>query len=372
MKIVVVGDTCFQNIKNSQFSIDQKILEIFNDSDIVLGNLEAPITNSINATKHKAIVLKADSSCKNILSLFNVCSLANNHIMDYGSEGLAETIDFLKLLNITSFGANLNLDRTVYPCLVEKNDYRLLFIGLSKWQNATEKKAGTAPLDIRTFKRIISKQNLKETFVIVYAHWNYEFVDYPCPDDRKFAHKLIDLGADLIIGSHPHILHGYEKYKDKYIFYSLGNFIFNNNLLVSKFQNDIRTNFSSILEIDLLKNKKIKFNIIPVETNANSVCLLEGDKKLNQLRRIEKLSAILGSHFKYRKNFYIQASYMMKEFSAEFKNMISKKGWNYLLLRIFKVKKQDIKIKILSTLLSKNYVYTSYNNSIDKSFSNQK
>ena len=151
----------------------------------------------------------------------DVYGLANNHAMQHGDEAYRQSVKTLEEQGCQVFGTKEH--RTV---LLQHQGRSVSITGFSQridawsdnplyWHN---------PEYAEIEKELLGLPN--DVFKIVYVHWGNEFINYPSSQQKKFAHWLIDAGFDLIIGMHPHILQGYEIYKGKYIFYSLGNFVF--------------------------------------------------------------------------------------------------------------------------------------------------
>lgn len=163
------------------------------------------------------------------LNVIGVC-LANNHIMDYGKEALESTCSILDSKKILYTGAGKNLNNALLPMDLNpifENTVVLNFgWDVEETVYATDKVAGCAPRD----EKIILEQiiNAKKTSkkVIVCIHWGFENNRLPMPYDIDLAHRMVDAGADLIIGHHPHCIQAKEFYKGVRIYYSLGNFYF--------------------------------------------------------------------------------------------------------------------------------------------------
>jgi len=200
-------------------------------ADIFFTNLEAPF-GTTGAAFDKRFTFRVNPSLVDVLLAgeINLVSLANNHTMDYGADCLNETIDTLEKNNIKYAGAGFSLKEARKPAIIEVKGKRIGFLSYSLtfpeefW--ATDTTAGTCfPYESFVFADV---KSLKQTtdFVIVACHWGAELTEQPKPYQTKFGHRLIDSGANLILGHHPHIVQGIENYKGKYIVYSLGNFIF--------------------------------------------------------------------------------------------------------------------------------------------------
>lgn len=179
------------------------------------------------------------------LNVVAVC-MANNHTMDYGYKGLKQTFAMLDRADIMHVGAGSNLIEAIEPIVFEINN-QLVFILNYGWNieetvYASDKEPGCAP---RVNQLIISKtKELKNKYptakIVNVLHWGFEYNTLPMPYDINLAHKLIDIGCDLVIGHHPHVIQPYEIYKNKEIYYSIGNFYFGSLRNFNKiFKNEI-------------------------------------------------------------------------------------------------------------------------------------
>lgn len=195
-------------------------------------NLEGPLDNSNRKKWKRGPNLVQSKITPKVLKELNVkaVTLANNHLLDYCSEGLEKTINILKDNHIYYCGAGNNLEEALKPIRfrVQKNDIVILNFGwdIEETVYAKGTRAGCAPKEKKLMLEQIKKYKTKDTIVIVVVHWGYEFHLRPMPYDITLAHQMIDSGADMIIGHHPHNIQSYEIYHNKLIYYSLGNFYF--------------------------------------------------------------------------------------------------------------------------------------------------
>lgn len=195
----------------------ENVKDIFSKDDLTFINLEGPLTSETQKVQ-KSFPIKGNPEYVDILknSSIEVCNLANNHILDCGEKGLEETKNILKENNIGFCGMK-NTYRTSI------NGINISFLGYKVW--SAEKSFKEELLkDIKNEKEI-NKSNL----IIVEFHWGIEREYESSSYQEELAHYAIDSGADVIIGAHPHVLQGIEKYKGKNIYYSLGNFCFGAN-----------------------------------------------------------------------------------------------------------------------------------------------
>jgi len=234
LAINFIGDIAFFP-KNFLQQINLFNLENYSisfNADLNVGNLEFPF--SIKKVKNydsSFLGYLAPIEAIEILKSFgfDLLSLANNHIMDWGVEGLETTQKQLATIGIKSLGAGNNDVDARKPVIIEKNGIKIGFLAYSKYGmfSATKKRPGAACLEKTQIKKDIFSLKKSVDHVIVTLHWGVEFSDYPYPPDIKTAHEIIDAGTSCIIGHHPHTVQGIEVYKGCPIFYSLGSFIYN-------------------------------------------------------------------------------------------------------------------------------------------------
>jgi hypothetical protein len=233
-RLLALGDISLSGLTRTQFeqSTGYKVLaqKLNAYGGITLANLECALTTSKNLNQNK-IALRADPRLLGELPRIDVFSLANNHIYDAWAEGANDTMEALSQHGKTYFGYGKDLLGARKPALIEKGGIRLGLLGYSclstNGQNyATTVKPGVSPLAVDYLGTDIAQLKNKVDHIIVVLHWGEEQVHYPTPDQIAVAHRAIDLGASAIVGIHPHAIQGVERYKDGFICYSLGNFIF--------------------------------------------------------------------------------------------------------------------------------------------------
>ncbi len=210
------------------------ISSLLQEADIAAGNMENPITDRGEPVDNKTYVFRTSPEAvpEMVKAGFDLFNLANNHTLDYGLIGMQDTIRLLREAGLYGIGAGMNQEEAYEPAMIEKNGVRVAYIGLTKVVPTVSWKAdknipGLAETynHTRPIKAIESASEISD-MVVVMVHWGLEGETEARIDERELAHRYIDAGADLVIGSHPHVLQGIESYKGKWIAYSLGNFIF--------------------------------------------------------------------------------------------------------------------------------------------------
>jgi len=265
-------------------------------ADLRFCNIEGPI--SAKGVPLKKCCLSSAVMLAESLGLagFNIVSLANNHIFDYGLPAFEETLSLLTAKGIECVGAGQNIDLAVAPSIFKINGITVAFLAFS-WdliesQYAAKFKPGVAPLKQRVILHIVTKLRQDADVLVVSLHWGYERERYPLPYQRKMAHRIIEAGADLILGHHPHVLQGIEEYRKGIIVYSLGNFVFPDytykHYVLEQREENKRT---FAIRVTFAKNGYIDYNIIPVKMNAQyQPTLVLGQEAISILSEVQQLS----------------------------------------------------------------------------------
>jgi poly-gamma-glutamate capsule biosynthesis protein CapA/YwtB (metallophosphatase superfamily) len=208
------------------FDYSPSLKSFFLQHDLRLCNLEGSFSDNKNELfKAGAYILLKEECFDRITDVFNVVSLANNHTMDYGAEGLEKTINLCKNSGVQTVGAGLDKAEAFKPIIA--GNCSLIAVAENEFGAAGNFQAGIATVDNELeIYQLISEQKKLGHFVVVVAHGGSEVIEVPPPYIRQRYKLWIEYGADLIIGSHPHVVQGCEVYKGRFIFYSLGNFAF--------------------------------------------------------------------------------------------------------------------------------------------------
>ncbi len=247
--------------------------ETLNQADITVGNLENPISER-GEPENKPYAFRAPLAAGQSLAFagFDVVSLANNHSLDYGVEALQDTIDILAVNQVLSVGAGMNDKEAYAPVFLEVNGLRLAFLAFAEipaavydytsWEADTDK-PGIAWAHPDRVQAGVQAAKVQADIVIVLVHNGYEFFETVTQHQQAFAHLAIESGADLVVGSHPHVLQRIEQYQDGLIAYSMGNFVFDNFLFPP--------NLSGILKVELSENGFEAYELIDVVVQLNGV-----------------------------------------------------------------------------------------------------
>lgn len=289
LTISLVGDMCFDNLVAERMKMhgDDFVFsgysEYFKNSDVLFGNLETPLTKVEPEEIVKDYHFKSNPKIAGLLKKnnFSAVSIANNHMLDSGRAGLYETVQTLYKYGVGFAGGEYNIEKAVKPFYVKAKGMKVGFLAFSKvvpshdWA-AGENKYGLAcaySWHEKVYKDAITSAKKDCDILVVSVHWGKERVAEVDDDDVATAHRMIDSGADIIMGHHPHVVAKMEYYKEKPIFYSLGNFIFT----TSNYNEANKTIMARIL---INSQKKIgEVSVIPGKIIESAPIPMDGPEK---------------------------------------------------------------------------------------------
>jgi len=255
----------------------EKTKPVLSSADVVLGNLEGPLTTRGEATQAKEYVFRSppDKVAQALKRAnFTALSLANNHTLDFGAEGLEDTIAALDRAGLKHAGAGANLKAARTPAVMTVKGQRVAFLAYSLtfpesfW--ATYDKPGTAFGHETHVRADVAAARERADIVIVSFHWGAEHQHELRPYQPTLGHAAIEAGASLVIGHHPHVLQGIERYRNGVIVYSLGNFAFGSFNPIGARGGLVRATFegSCLDDIELIplntKNVEVIFQPTPL------------------------------------------------------------------------------------------------------------
>ncbi len=272
IKIIFGGDLMFD--RNVRLQAEKfgdydffftNLAPLFQEADLVVANLEGPITKFSSQS-----VGTLPGSPKNFIFTFSpavvetlaknnfyLLNLGNNHILNFGLGGLAQTKNYLKAAGIGYFGNTVDDEERYF--IWQKDNLKIGFVNYNQF----------APNGFAVAKEDILKTRPQADLIILYAHWGEEYQEEPNKLIKEQAHQLIKTGADLIIGSHPHVVQSTEAYQGKKIYYSLGNFLFD-----QYFSPETQKGLLVVLTIDP-KTRAFSFRDLTVQMASEAPLVLE-------------------------------------------------------------------------------------------------
>ncbi|UOV00892.1 CapA family protein [Pseudoxanthomonas mexicana] len=212
----------------------QPFAALLSSHDVRIGNLECVVATTGTA-EEKPYTFRADPRTLPVLKRhFDAVSLANNHSGDFGKAAFAEQLALMDKAGLPYFGGGRDATAAHAPWIVERNGVRIALLGYVEFKPRSFEADASRPgvawsgEDDDVIEDIIAARRVhRADIVIPFMHWGWEDEPDPSPRLRAFARRMIDAGADMVVGGHPHVTQGADYYRGKPIIYSLGNFLFN-------------------------------------------------------------------------------------------------------------------------------------------------
>ena len=284
---IMIGRDIESELKEKKdYLISNEIYKDLNKSDLVVGNLEGPISNS-NKKNHQDFSFSIQMLNK--VNFVNLFSLANNHINDSGNVGLKKTLEVLSKKKFYNNG--LYFDK-YSPFEFKDDNNKIAIFCCTEFSNIDEKSQNPSIFYLKDLlsSSMIEKSKKNNFLNICFVHGGIMFTQLPNPIFREEMQKLVDKGADLVITVHPHIIGSEENYKEKLIIYSLGDFIMDGKSFdrrQSVYINiEINNNIISSIEHKVTKNEDF---YIKIHDNSHRILLKRKkvSKKLNSKNYIK-------------------------------------------------------------------------------------
>lgn len=233
---IYLSDYVLANYNQSgiQGVLAESMLAELTQADITMVNNEFPYSTRGTQAPDKQFTFRIDPSYVSLLQEagVDIVTLANNHVLDYGADALTDTFQTLDRAGIAYAGAGDSLERACRLVTKTANGRTFGFLAASRvfpvvsWNVENAQPGVFSAYDPAKLVEAVKAAQTRCDFLCVYVHWGIERSETPEDYQISMAHALIDAGADAVIGAHPHVLQGVEYYKEKPVFYSLGNFIF--------------------------------------------------------------------------------------------------------------------------------------------------
>lgn len=265
----------------------RKVSGFLKSADITFGNLETPIIPGKN-TPTNSMTFRADPESVAGLTEagYDVLSIANNHSMNFRAEGLLRTIEELNKAGIAPVGGGNSMDSAHTPVIKEVKGKKIAFYAYNDSSippgfhgEALWDKPGIAQMDIESVKNDVKNALEKADIVIVSMHAGVEYTKKPTKFQQNFAHAAIDAGASVVIGHHPHVTQPVEYYKDGVIFYSLGNFVFD-----QFFSEEVQMGLVTRITFD--PEGKLKAELFPVKIDLTQPRILQGQEREEAMKKL--------------------------------------------------------------------------------------
>ena len=268
--------SCFE--QNGADYFLQSVRGLFESDDVTVANLEGPLTTATDKRSNRQFNFRGNPEYVNILtsSSVEVCNLANNHAYDFKTAGFEETAQVLEAAGVGACGFGLEHYMEVKGCT-------LGFLGFTEWN-----------FELEEIERTVRSAREKCDLLIVCVHWGEERTYKHTSTTEKLGRRMVDAGADLVIGGHSHVYGEIEQYQGKYIIYSLGDFCFGGNKKPSDMNCIIFQQRFKLWPDGRVEDAGI--NLIPAQVSSTTKSndyqpiFLEGDKGAELLAKVAKIS----------------------------------------------------------------------------------
>lgn len=346
INIIIGGDLFVTPACTTKNLFSKEIVELFGNSDLNIVNMECPIIEGENYDKIQKTGphLHTNNNIYPLLKQLNIhaVTLANNHILDFGTKGLISTISGCINNGILTVGAGENINSASKSIIIEKEGFKITLVNFCEheFSIAGKDSAGANPLDIIDNIREIKQAKTFADFVIVIVHGGHEHYNLPSPRMVKQYHFFAENGADAVIGHHTHCISGYEVYNNVPIFYGLGNLLFTMPCNYKGWNNGL------LLKIELDKKEPLKWELIPTQQTPDdfrlSLCQEPVRKRileeiLNYSQIIAHEEELLNSWEEYARK---MESQVLKDFSPinilpgrYLRSLLIKLGLNKIIFR---------------------------------------
>ena len=296
MRLILCGDICPTDATRAAFEAgDRKALfgsalEVIQSADLAVANLECALTHSESRIRKFGPNLKGKPEWASVLAAagFTHMGLSNNHVMDFGLQGLRDTISAVEAAGMTAFGVGENDQDSRKPLLLEHDGLRIAIVAVCEheYSYALPDRMGSNPFDPFDTMEDIALAREQADWVIVMYHGGKEQCEYPSPRLRKACRAMVRAGADLVLCQHSHCIGTAEIYRGGKIIYGMGNFLF------AKYMDDPQWGSGSMLDISLSR-ETFDITFLPVVVTDSGITLAQGAQKAEIMEELESRSRLL-------------------------------------------------------------------------------
>lgn len=292
--LIFAGDIYLSNYVLEQYDregidgvLSEKLLSEMQEGDIVMANEEFPFSTGGVQAPDKQFTFRVDPSYVKIFQEMgiDVVSLANNHALDYGIDALTDSFQTLDGAGIAYVGAGSDKAQASEPFFAQAGQKTFGFLAASRvipvaeWNIENQQPGMLCTYDSTALCEAIRQTKQQCDFLAVYVHWGIERENMPQEYQRQLAKQYVDAGADLVIGAHPHVLQGIEYYDGKPIVYSLGNYIFNQDIAST-----------ALLKVTVTPENESRLQLIPAYASGAKTQEMDGEQAAELYRFMEGIS----------------------------------------------------------------------------------
>lgn len=326
--ILIAGDFIPPHINHKNI-YSEELRNKLQNKDFSIVNLETPFTNSIKPIKKSGDNFKVIPDAIQYVNngYFDAVTLANNHIRDYGDEGVLDTMKICKESKILTVGAGKNIDEAAIPLRIYLKEKKIAILNYCEreFSIASADQAGANPYDTINAYYDIKKEKERNDIVIIIFHGGLEYNNVPLPGLKKNLEFMIENGADTIICHHTHYISGFSQYKGKPIFYGLGNFYI--KYRSQQKLDDSELHIGQLVKLIFNKNNELNYELILMKKSEDQMRLdiikdLKAKEyfslKINSINKIINSEKLLNSYWEIKKNDYKKIYYTQIKYSSNY------------------------------------------------------
>lgn len=286
---ILLSSYVLNNYESSgiQGIVSEQLLQEMTQAQLTVANEEFPFSTRGSQAQDKQFTFRVDPSYVKLFQEMGIdaVTLANNHALDYGAEALSDTFGVLDGAGIAYIGAGDTKERAASSFTTELEGRKIAILAASRvipeisWNIENQQPGMLCTYDSGLLCEAIQKAKESCDYVAVYVHWGIERENMPQDYQRTLAKAYIDAGADLVIGSHPHVLQGVEYYSGKPIVYSLGNYIFNQEI-----------KSTILLKALITPENETKLQLIPAYATGAKTQEMSEEARLELFQFMEEIS----------------------------------------------------------------------------------
>ncbi len=281
-------------IETAPSSVYGDLLPVIQGVDLSVVNLEAPLSDRGTAVDKSGSVFKGEE--KHIAGLaavpFDVVTLANNHVFDFGVDAFQDSLKVLEKNNIQHTGAGMSEEEAARPLVVDIRGTRIGIVNFSEGEDLTAALNGNPGVmgwDLPTVTRTIKELKKQVDIVLAISHCGIEYIPFPPPYVASAFKQVADAGADVVIGHHPHVPQGLSIYKNTPICYSLGNFVFYQ-------ETDLKyRKLGYMVKVGLSNKALVSLDLVPYKIHSQGLKALEDLELADFLWKFKEVSLPLGN-----------------------------------------------------------------------------
>ncbi|MEN8210247.1 MAG: CapA family protein [Thermodesulfobacteriota bacterium] len=308
-------------------SIYGDLLPILKSADLSIVNLESPLSDRGEPVSKSGAVFKGNLCHINALKCvpFDVVTLANNHVFDYGLDAFKDTLDVLNQNHIQWSGAGMSIKEAATPLVIDVNDIKIAIVNFSEGEDLTTagENPGVMGWDLSKIENTIRALKAEVDFIIVISHCGIEYIPFPPPYVVKAFKQMAGAGADIVIGHHPHVPQGFQFYNKTPICYSLGNFAFYQ-------PTDLKyRKLGYLVNLKVSKKSLLSLELIPYKIHESGLSRIKNPELETFWKKFKEISIPLNDdkktdeawqgflHYYGRDGFFNEISMIMEKMKSE-------------------------------------------------------